>query len=382
MPFSLETIEQRAFSSWDELNTYVNEEEEKYKQVPVEQFLSNNGRFTNDRFFGYKGCWVKFNDEGMDAFCKLTNIPFHFLDKLNETGLISTVLNNYITLPEVRDKLSRYRFVIDEQNMTVMGLVSITYVTYSNKKFLEDLMHVFPSVMLEFEIEESYAINTNLHLRLLSPNYNVGFPGDLYGTKEDTSRIGIQLTNGMTGRSSIKASYFVYRLVCLNGLIVPCQTASGVVMHSGKPETFLDRISKNITPVFEKLKDVPDMIKELGSIEFNREKFVELGGAQFIYNIIPLSYWEQTKRNKLRGAEKTSFDLEKIDDYIRKYSGDLSEKVFLYRQSQTMFDFVNIFTEYAQIQNYRERTKIEEKTGEMANWIASRFTEKQLALFY
>lgn len=154
-----------------------------------------------------------FNDEGMEALCRQAGIPLSFLNKLHESGLVSKVLNNYFTSEDAKQKLNNFKFVIDEQKHTVIGLVSNTYVTYSNRTFLEDITQVFPEILFDFNIEESFIVNTNLSLRLISPTIKAGILVDEEGTKtSDISKIGIQFSNGMTGRSSIKASYFVYRL--------------------------------------------------------------------------------------------------------------------------------------------------------------------------
>jgi hypothetical protein len=369
MTFKLEEIEQESFRNWEDLNSYVKEEAERYVRIPIETFFTHHAKFTDDQFFGNNGCWVKFNDEGMKSFYRLINIPSYFLEKLSENGLVSSILNNYLTGPNIRALLRNYQFVLDKKNMTVSGLVSKTYVPYSNNKFLEDITQIFPELIFKFEIEESYMVNTNLYLRLLSPDYEGGLMDGYGGQTKDISKIGIQLSNGMTGRSSIKASFFVYRLVCSNGLILPCTEVNGTVKHSGKKDTFLKRIANNITPVIEKIRDVPKQIQTLGAISFDLEKLAELDGTKYVFDIIPLGYWDQRKRGNLRGEEKARFDIDKIEGYIDTYALEHSKKVFIWRENQSMYDFINIFTEYAQTQKPRERTKIEEKSGELANWI-------------
>jgi hypothetical protein len=371
MPFMVEEIEQESFNTWNELNSYVEEESKKYVRIPIEDFFVNNAQFSNDEFFGCNNYWVKFNEDGMKSLFRLLNIPPYIIDNLTKDGLASKVLNDLITETRIRDKLKNYQFVLNEKTMTVSGLVSKTYVPYSNHLFLEDIKRVFPDIILNFKIEKSYIINTSLYLRLLSPEYKTGIISGNRGQSDDISKIGLQLSNNMTGRNSIKASYFVFRLVCSNGLILPCTEVNGVVKHSGKKETFLERISNNITPVIEKVKNIPQKIETLGSIRFDLEKLAYFDGAKYIFDIFPLVYADQRKREKLRGVEKVKFDKEKIEEYINKYSMELSQRVFksYFRDNQSMFDFINIFTEYAKTEQPREKTRIEEKSGNLANWI-------------
>ncbi|MEH7250462.1 hypothetical protein V7114_27290, partial [Neobacillus niacini] len=63
---------------------------------------------------------------------------------------------------------------------------------------------------------------------------------------------------------------------------------------------------------------------------------------------------------------------------IRTYATGISKEVFYWRDKQSMFDFINIFTEYAQEQKHRERIRIEEKSGEMANWIFSVYSGEKI----
>ncbi|WP_284035621.1 hypothetical protein [Neobacillus sp. 114] len=371
MVFKTKEIQQMKFSKWDELNYYVELEKESLVLVPLEDFFDNNSIFCNDEFFGRNGEWVNFNEYGLMAFFRLINIPPYIINNLSKEGLASNVLNTFLREPSIRSKLKNYQFVINLHTMTVSGIVSNSYMPYSNHSFLKDLSLVFPDMMAEYSIEESYMVNSSLYLRLLSPNYKAGIITKDKNQAEDISRIGIQLTNGMTGRNAIKASYFVYRLIYSNGLILPCSEVRGIVVHSGKKETFRNRISKNILPVIEKVSDIPEKIETLGSISFDLEKLAEIDGAKFVYDIIPLDYVDIKKREKLRGKEKIDFDKEKLEEYINKYSLEHSRRVFhtLFRDNQSMFDFVNIFTEYAKTQKPREKTKIEEKTGEFSSWV-------------
>lgn len=371
MPFLVQDIEQESFKDWESLNKYIKKEAKKYVLLPIEGFFKNNSKFIDDEYYGNQDYKIKFNEEGFGSFCKLLNIPLEFINKLEEQNLVSNILNDYIKKDYIKKKLNNYQFVLDEDQCTVSGLVSRSYVDYSNNSFINDITQVFPELFLDFELSESYISNTNLYLRLLSPKYKAGIITGRGGNGEDISRIGIQLSNGMTGNKSISASFFIYRLVCSNGLIVKSMDSSGLVMHSGKRETLQERLGKNIMPVIEKIKNVPNQIKTLGNIQFDVEKFVLAGGAKLVYDIIPIEYYEQLKRGKLKGDKKIEFDIVKLHNYINSFAMGHSKTVFhsYYRDNQSMFDFVNIFTEYAHTQKPREKVYIEEKSGDLANWI-------------
>jgi hypothetical protein len=371
MVFRLANTEEVSFEDLVTLSNYVKDEEDRNVLVPVEDFYTNQAGFQNDEFFGSKGSWVRFNEEGLLSLIRLMKVPPSIIQKLTEKDLTSKVLNDFLTHEESKDKLKNYRFVIDEKSMVVSGLVSKTYVPYSNKSFIEDALQLFPELTFDYSIQESYIINTNLYLRLLSKDLEAGIIDGRGGSGKDISRIGVQLKNGMTGTRAIQASFFVYRLICKNGLILPSAKATGLVKHGGKKETLQDRIAKNITPVLSKVKSVPHQIETLGKIKFDAERFAGTEGPDLLYEIIPLKYYDQLKRNELRGNKKREFDTQKIYDYIDEYKLEHSSKVFtsFWRDNQNMYDFINIFTEYAQTQKLKDRTKIEEKSGVLANWI-------------
>ena len=79
------------------------------------------------------------------------------------------------------------------------------------------------------------------------------------------------------------------------------------------------------------------------------------------------------KRQKPRmtPAERTEYEASIIDHipatFARKYAGRLFNST--YRDNATMFDFINIFTEYAQTQPIHKRLEIEERAGVLADQI-------------
>ena len=206
---------------------------------------------------------------------------------------------------------------------------------------------------------------------MLSPEMKIGIISGRGGTDEDISRVGFQLSNSMVGTKAIKADFFVLRLVCANGLILPSVNHSGVVTHRGKPETFTKRLEENITPMLKNIKSSIKLIETIGSIRYDVEKLVDAGGAETVYNIIQPNYWDSVKRSRLKSSDRRNFDIEKISQYPNLYGGDFTKNVFdsYYRSNSSMFDFVNVFTEYAKEKEGQARIDIENKSGVLANWI-------------
>lgn len=264
---------------------------------------------------------------------------------------------------------------MDKSDNTVIGVVSKKYIDYYNYELLEDVKSNFPRIYNNYEVAESFMINTKLYLRVLSNDIKKGIINSNNGVAKDISRIGLQLTNSLVGDSSVKIDYFILRLLCSNGLVIESSRNSKRVIHSGKMETFKERLKEAIKPMIKELKTIPQMIQTLVEIQYDPMIIVELGGAERVYNIIPLEEKENQKRKRLikNEEELKKFDYETIKNYPNKYGGELSSRIFntYLRNNQSMFDFINVFTEYAnkKEKDLKKRVLIEENTGKFVNWV-------------
>ena len=378
MPFKVCSVDSHVFNTLEDLKKYLIWEADNVAFLPLQNFLDKNAIFMDDEFYGRGTDWVKFNVDGFAAFCNLFNIPSRFLEKIDEPGLVSRVLNNYQQNAIIKESMARHKMVVDTVNKTVLGVVSNTYRQYSNQSLLLDIEEYFPKLLKEYKLEESYVINTNLYLRVTSPKIKAGIVTGSGGTGEDISRVGLQISNSMVGESSIKICFFILRLVCANGLIVESFNHNSKVVHSGREDTFERRLKTAISPLLKEIKTIPKIIETLASIPFQPELIVKHGGAPYVYHIIPLNKELAAKRQALRRKEKyIAFDTEVIAQYPYHYGGKYSSRVFnsRYRNNQSMFDFINVFTEYAQsrqVTSVGRRLEIEKKTGELVRWIVEK----------
>jgi hypothetical protein len=175
----------------------------------------------------------------------------------------------------------------------------------------------------------------------------------------------------MVGDSSVNITYFIKRLICANGLIMETLKTNKRVFHSGNSNTFADRLNYTVSGAYEGMNSITEMIRTLAEIEFDPDKLVDNGGAEFVYKIIPLSEKENEARKN--SEKKPEFDKKMIADYPYIYAGEFSSRIFesLFRDNATMFDFINVFTEYAHNKEIKteRRIQIEKRTGDMAKWI-------------
>lgn len=387
MPIITKKINEFVFDNLDKLEKHFKTESETIKYLPIIDYINQDSIFMDDEFYGRGTNWVSFNEAGFSAFCSLIGIPQYFISAMQKKGLASDAINDYLSNQHIKEKLSNYRFVIDTSNKnTVLGIVSNKYQEYSNLKLFEDIKKNFPKILDKFQIHESYIVNTNLYLRMLSGKISSGKITGYGGYGDDISEIGLQVCNSMVGNSSVKVSYFIYRLVCANGLIVETGNTTARVRHSGNSDTFVQRLKNTIPSALKGMGSIEKMLITLNEIQYDPYKIVDSGGAELIYNIIPLSDSEKEKRKKLKKEDIFSYDAYAVSEYPQKYSGNLSSKVFdsRYRNNQSMFDFVNLFTEYAHTKNkdIERRIEIEKKTGEFVNWIIKNKKKLQENKYY
>jgi len=373
MGFNLYEIEDTSFNSLKELKEYTVIEKANTVFVPIKNYLDNEALFADDEYFGFKKNWLTFNNEGFRQFCRKFGIPHYFLQELQGEDLVSEILNDYINIGYVKKELITNQFVIDKSLNRIMGIVSNTYTDYSNKDFLEDIEKAYSTIFEEYEIAESFIINTKLYLRLLSPKIISGYAKGEYYEGNDISQVGLQLKNSMIGNSAVRIDYFIFRAICSNGLVVNTFNNKNKILHSGKRETFVNRLEKKIRPIMKDIKQLPEILKELVEIEYNPYTLAKLGATDYIYKIIPLSDYEYEKRRRLRKDDRIDYDHEQISRIPNSCTGKHSKRVFksCFRNNQSLFDYVNIFTEYAHSngKSKKQRVYIEEKTGEFVNWI-------------
>lgn len=382
MPFKVCEVDSKAIENMADLKNYAKREMDSVVYLPLEKFLSKHSLFMDDEFYGRGTDWVKFNVDGFNAFCNTFNIPYWFLDRIIEPGLVSNILNDYIENDFIKEQMANYQLVVDSKEKTVLGVVSKTYRKYYNQTLLDDLEKYFPKLNNDYELAESYVINTNLYFRVLSSKIKAGFVTGSGGSGEDISRVGLQISNSLVGDSSVKICFFILRLKCANGLTVESFNSKGRVIHSGRQDTFPDRFKNAISPLLKEIKTIPKLIEALNTIPFNPEILVKYGGAECIYDIIPLDKNQVVKRKRLKGKELIAFDTDVVAQYPYIYGGEFSKRVFHspYRSNQSLFDLVNVFTEYAhsrEVETYGRRIEIEKKTGELVKWILA--NKKKLA---
>lgn len=387
MPVKAEPIAETALGGIDELREWVHVTQTHLRRIPIAGVIENGARFLEDEYLGDSETMLRFNQHGIRAFCQRIGFRFDQLAMLESPSLASEVINDLVQQSAIKAKLQDDEFVLDQSSNTILGIVSRTYVSYTNEQFLTDVTEFLSKVGKDdaYQFHAAYGINTELTVRYCSEKRHGVIEGPR-GTGQDRSRIGLEFKNSMVGTSSVRLNYFLYRLVCTNGMMVPAGSAINRVFHSGKHESFKARLTNCFWEVYRKLDFLQEMLTTLGAITFEPEMLAANEAAcERIFEVIPAS--KQTILEKegfsLRyPAECTESDKKtlrrqhdaKVIGLIPEhFGGETSKRVFgstMRGGKATVFDFVNVFTEYAQNCSPSQRLDIEERAGTLAKYIA------------
>ena len=109
------------------------------------------------------------------------------------------------------------------------------------------------------------------------------------------------------------------------------------------------------------------------AITFDPESLARTQMTRKVFDVIPGSQSKvmqdhnlpKRRKNRMTRPEQIAYEAGIIDHFPKTYSGKYASRIFnsLYRTNATMFDFINIFTEYAKDQPIHKRLEIEERAG-------------------
>ena len=386
MGFYLQDIIPVSFTEFADLTSYATREKGRVTRIPVADLLHQGAHFLDDHSFGTPGDCYQFNEEGLRACCNLLHVPFSLVTTVDKEGLATDILNDVLHRAEVEEEFATQHLVIDQENRTAIGMVSQTYVTYENTRFLEDLKKIFlkPEQVVPLPEEktlpplffdEATVINTRLRLRVLTKMETDQVSG-IYGTSPDKTLIGFQFVNSMVGDRAVRIEFFLKRLVCTNGCVIPVSHTENVVFHSGSDRSLNSRLAERFTSVLDGAKKAATMWQSLGRLHFNPRRLAELDYTSDILDIFPrerqalrekgsrLQLSDDMPMNQRRIARETA----SIAAVPERLAVEHSAAVFRsrMRDSATLFDFVNLFTEKAKTESVQDRVVIEEKAGRLA----------------
>lgn len=388
MAFIYQPIKEDSFKSLEEFKNAAKKEEAAITRIPVSGFLKHGAQFLDDEYFGDGNIAFKFNQSGIRSLTSFLGIRLDTLELLERQELASDILNDLLAQRTIQDKLQAQELIVNEKDNEIIGIVSKSYIGYSNHKLLQDIekllcpkrtqASLFPEND-DFVFQGGYSINTQLSLRYTMKK-KVGVIKGCGGEGDDVTNLGFQFKNSMVGDSSVNINFFLYRKICDNGLIVPAGSAVNRIFHSGKQESFSKRLEKAFQEITRRIGQAGKMIEQLGALEFNPELLARRNRSDMIFDIIQGSKGKivsecQTPNTPREGNKKENKILREaaiIKRIPQMYARKYSRRVFdsQWRDNASMFDFINIFTEYAKDLKSIKKIETEEKAGVLADWIA------------
>jgi hypothetical protein len=387
MPFLTQPIAEAKLDSLDAVADWINDTQKGLSRIPVDGVLAFGASFRDDEYLGDGETLLHFNKPGFQALCQKLGCRQDLLDRLETPTLATQVLNDLLAQRDTRKALEKDEFVIDERSNVIIGLVSKTYVTYSNEELLKDIRSRIDALPRDnaFKFQEAYGINTDLTLRFVSIQKHGTIKGH-GGEGEDKSKLGLEFGNSMVGNSSIRINYYLHRLICANGMMVPAAESVNRVFHSGQRDSLQHRLDRCIDGVMRGLGQLDGMLQVLGGTPFVPDQLAtNRTFTDRIFGVLPGGKQELCEKEQLflrypqesttaeREQMRRDHDARLLGLIPEHYGGVHSKKVFnsVFRNGATLFDLINIFTEHAKSQTPSRKLDIEEKAGALAKYLAN-----------
>lgn len=273
----------------------------------------------------------------MGQLCNKIGIPFNYLQKCCETGRGSLATDN------VQSWLESYRkdLFIRTYKDTIRGILTNRYSVCDSDEVLDVLQS--NSALCNMNVK-GYLINPErFHLRLVDKApYNLPME-DLYP--------GISIDSSDVGRCSLFVTFFIYKQVCTNGLVLPMSYSTLFRQkHIGISKK---NFSVALTEALSKYSEVRDAVKGvlLNNVYNGEEK----------YKLAELEVEEKRKEivrnlsSQLATSEATS---SKVVDLFK-------DRVLEGKYSNTKWGLVNAVTEVAQNYSLETRLQLERSAGRL-----------------
>ena len=389
--FKLAPLVSKRFDSFEETFAYVTEEKDRIFQISMEELWNRGARIQEDSKFGIGGADCDFNRHGFQAFCRLFKAPESFVYEMQERGLASRVLND--AMEHNTENMHNKELIIDERTNTIIGIVSNQFANYSNKTFLEDFftfssrgnqrnLFLDLSDFGDFKFKEAYSINAQLFLRFTSKIVRGIISGD-GGQGEDVSEIGAEIVNSMAGGHAMRLSWYVHRLICANGLVAWVGGENNRVIHRGSTRNFKDRFQDRVKTLIKNFTTAKRMIENLGDMTFDPHKLARHTDIEKIFSIIShldlkAKMAGMIENNDYSSLPRKEREYRKNSDMVAQipyyFMSEIHQGLPVFRSTwrdnSSMYDFINIFTEYAKQLPHAQKIETETRAGELASWIS------------
>lgn len=197
-----------------------------------------NFKLTDDMKFVYRTTEGETRTADISEFafgqlCTRLGVPAGYVKKCFDNGKINLAVTNFHAWADDCDK----QFLIREQEGVVRAVLSDSYKSFDSHKVLKTLQNTVSDS--QYKANGAYLSADRLHIRFVNR--------EPLKVKNETSPIysGFTVSSSDVGRGSLSMHYFLYRLVCDNGMTVTekdgtlfRQAHIGSGMEGGKLELF------------------------------------------------------------------------------------------------------------------------------------------------
>lgn len=289
MAFKYDVVEPKSFETLIDLKDFIQKTDSKIEKLPLGNLLRDQAMFFDDARFGSSNRNYGFTEHSFKAICQHFAVPGGLIEGIAKEGLASDLLNDFMKNNKGRQDISNTHLIVDNAQLKILGIVSGSYVYYSNHEFInmvEDFLGDWDAKESNVQLESAHYYNTRLYVRLIT-NIEAGVITGKGGKKKDITRIGLHLTNSMVGDLPVRIAYFLFRLLCANGLVAKITESVAMVKHSGYRESFDVRFNDRVTSLLQEAKQVTEFLNTLAKLPFDPARLVKAGFGDALLDILP-----------------------------------------------------------------------------------------------
>ena len=365
------------FENLEEVRGYCEEEHNKILYLPNDGdtfYMADDRKIhSTGNTLPFEGC--TFTEPGIKAFFTKMGVSglFPCMMAPNQSGVSSDFVTKLLDEPSIRSNLRNQQFIVDSRmpDNPIIGMVSKTYLKYSNHKFIQGFFSENNDLDLDFT--RAFVDNTKLTINLSEKD----FTGIVIDGKPDRVKLGLYSGNSMIGNAPLWSEVGALDSYCTNGIRLPKSVGGGRIIHRGHSiwRGEIDNMVHNTRKSYDRVKK---QIETTLNIPFNTDTARIMLENDAPIDIprdsrVPHKYWT-TKRKFADSVESTKaldHSINFVNQIPYKFGGGNTQKIFNspHRKGNTsMYHFIGAFTEYAQEQPVREQYRIEEEAGELVNW--------------
>jgi hypothetical protein len=357
-------IETQTYSSFEHLKHDAGLEEDKTSYDPV----PSNIVFEDDQWINNK---YNFNTHGIKALCQATNVNglFNTMEAMEHPHMSSTFLNKLFDQQSIKNELASKRLVVNGD--TIVGVVGSRYLPYSNFQFLYDLFRDDKNDSLE--LERATITNTKM-----TANFVEKHGGFKMKDGEDFTKIGISARNSGVGDTKVSTNIFTLRPRCLNGMMHYVKRGTSSAKHTGMADVMKYKLDQIITLAKDQYEVVKERVQALTQVPYTNTTADTFLKLQAPVDILPqlrkAKLWTPKKKfsDVTTHQEDLTRSIQILNEVPTKYGGVHTLAVWnsTFRDQNSMYEWVEAFTEHAQTLPAEVQLEVEQGAGELTAWIS------------